>query len=497
MTDHAPPPPSAGDSPLPPDVNGSVETLPASSAQTAEEALRARLAALDRLYESNAITLAELSEARNAILSGQVGERLVPIIGAEASSVVADSTVAAQTPSTAPEVGTSGPPGPPPPAMPPTEHIGPLPPPQPTRILGLPVWAAAAIAGALVVGAVLAVVFLVLGGSDSSKPAVSATSDYSSQVRAPLSLLTRSAVETGKALGRVSQPGDIAGLHKVASRQLDAVEKARTNVATIRVVPSARRAQAQLIRAAALQRRYLVQMGRATSGAPTQASLSAVNRTRRAAGEAILAYRTFFKLVPDAPDAITGTDLADTSGLSQAVKAGIASQGTSGRDGAAPVPPGIALTPLFIDPDSGDPSDFCFGPGQRPTAVASLTLSGSRSYSGIIQCGNSDAGPYAANGELRFDTSSLSGRITGVGGTFGIDETSTSQRGATATFTVLYGGQVLCVLTVSWGAPRSCPSLDGSVFANSGYLTIRQSVSPARSDRGLWAGVLNPTLILG
>jgi hypothetical protein len=35
------------------------------------------------------------------------------------------------------------------------------------------------------------------------------------------------------------------------------------------------------------------------------------------------------------------------------------------------------------------------------------------------------------------------------------------------------------------------------VFANGGYLTIRQSVSPVRGDRGLWAAVLNPTLILG
>jgi hypothetical protein len=334
MSDEDPHPPDEEGSSPQPGADSGGETLPISPSELAEgEALRARLAALDRLYETKAITLAELGDARRAILSGLVGERLTPILGPEASSMIASAVQQPPGPPTAPEVGTSGPPGPPPPAMPATQHIGPLPPPKPTRILGLPVWAAAAIAGALVVGAVLAVVFLVLGGSDSSKPAVATTSDYSAQVRAPLSLLTRSAVETGKALGRVSQPGDIAGLHKVASRQLDAVEKARTNVATIRVVPSARRAQAQLIRAAALQRRYLVQMGRATSGTPTQASLAAVNRTRRAAGEAVIAYRTFFALVPDAPDAITGTDLADTSGLSQAVKAGIAAAAAPSQSG--------------------------------------------------------------------------------------------------------------------------------------------------------------------
>jgi hypothetical protein len=352
MTDQDPAPPPSGDSSLPSDAVSSPGELSASSQQTAEEALRARLAALDRLYESNAITLAELTEARGAILSGQVGDRLVPIIGADASSVVAGSTLKAETVSAAREASASGPAVPPPPAMPPTEHIGPLPPPKPTKVLGMPVWAAAAIAGALVVGAVLAVVFLVLGGSDSSKPAAAATSNYSSQVRAPLSLLTRSAVETGKALGRVSQPENIAGLHKVASRQLDAVEKARSNVAAIRVVPSVRRAQAQLIRAAALQRRYLVQMGRATSGAPTQASLAAVNRTRRAGGEAIIAYRTFFVLVPDAPDAITGTDLADTSGLSQAVKAGIAAAQAPSQSGrtTGPSPPSTYSGSSFQSP---------------------------------------------------------------------------------------------------------------------------------------------------
>lgn len=237
---------------------------------TPEDALRGRLAALDRLYESQAITLAELGEAR-AILSGQVDGQLTPIIGADASSVVASAAAQPASLLSATEPGSIGPP--PPPAMPPADHIGPLPPPKATKILGLPVWAAAAIAGALVVAAVLAGLFLMIGGSDDSKSAAAGTPDYAGQVRAPLGLLTRSAVETGKAMGRVSQAGEVTGLHKVASRQLDAVEKARSSLAMIRVPQASRRAHAQLIRAAAFQRRYLVQLGRATAGAPTDASL--------------------------------------------------------------------------------------------------------------------------------------------------------------------------------------------------------------------------------
>ena len=89
------------------------------------------------------------------------------------------------------------------------------------------------------------------------------------------------------------------------------------------------------------------------------------------------------------------------------------------------------------------------------------------------------------------------GRVLPIARTFGIDEASSSQRGATATFVVRYGGRVVCRLTVSWGAPRSCPGLTDRVVADGGILTVEQSVNPARGDRGLWAGVLDPTLIVG
>ena len=111
-------PPAGGYWDLRPDVAVSPETPPAASTQTTEGTLRARLAALDRLYESNAITVMELSKARGAILGGRVDEGHARLIGADASLFV----------------------------------NGPLPP-RPTKVAGLSVWAAAAIAAALVVGA--------------------------------------------------------------------------------------------------------------------------------------------------------------------------------------------------------------------------------------------------------------------------------------------------------------------------------------------------------
>jgi hypothetical protein len=99
-------------------VGVSPETLPASPAETTEGSLRAGLAALDRLFESNAITVVELSKARGAILGGQVGQGRARLIGADASLFV-------------------------------NEPLSP----KPIKVAGLPAWAAAAIAAAVVVGA--------------------------------------------------------------------------------------------------------------------------------------------------------------------------------------------------------------------------------------------------------------------------------------------------------------------------------------------------------
>ncbi len=112
---HRPPPGGYRD--LRPDVAVSPDPLPASPTGTAQASLRARLAALDDLYESNTITVTELSRARSALLVGRVDEGRARLIGADASLFVNE----------------------------------PLPAPKRARVAGLPVWTAAAIAGALVV----------------------------------------------------------------------------------------------------------------------------------------------------------------------------------------------------------------------------------------------------------------------------------------------------------------------------------------------------------
>jgi hypothetical protein len=108
MTEQNSPPPRGGYWDLRPDVAVSPEPPPASSTQTTEKALRARLAALDHLYESNAITRTQLSEGRNAILGGRVSEGRASLIGADASLVLNGAAPHAQT-LAALEAGPSGP----------------------------------------------------------------------------------------------------------------------------------------------------------------------------------------------------------------------------------------------------------------------------------------------------------------------------------------------------------------------------------------------------
>lgn len=336
MSDRNPYPPSSP----PPAEEGAESTtpIPGQGGETPEAQLMAaaaigqdittRLAALDQLYENRHITATELGEARRQILAS------------------ADAPVAAPVPS------DSGPPAPPPPVAsaaigaggtpPPTQvisgHVGPPEPPPDKKIAGLPVWAAAAIAGVALVAVVALAFLLFRGGGDSSSSASAEGTEYTAEVKRPLALLTASAVETGKALARVSQPSEIKGFNRVVERQLDVVETARARLSEVEIAPEDRRAQGRLVAAAANQRRFLVQLGRASAGTPDEASLAAVNRARKAGGQTIDAYKTFFALVPAAPDAITATDLTDTSGLRSAITKSIADDNAASQARSAPAP---------------------------------------------------------------------------------------------------------------------------------------------------------------
>lgn len=261
--------------------------------------LAERLAALDELYEKRHITAAELGEARRELLAS-AGPATPP--SAEGRATGQD--------------GAGAP-------MP--DRIDPSNAATERRIAGLPMWAVAVAGGVAALLLIALVAVLVRGGGGSEQAPESATgARHAAQIKRPLTLLNASAVATSKALARVAEPGELAAFNRAAERQLDVVEEARAGLTSVDVSPADRRAQSRLIAAAAAQRRYLVQLGRASAGTPSAASLSALNRARRAGGQTISAYETFFALVPAAPDAITSTDLTDTAGLRSAIAKGIA-----------------------------------------------------------------------------------------------------------------------------------------------------------------------------
>lgn len=332
-------------------------------ASSLEQTIAERLQALDHLYESKAITATELGEARRKILSGASETEIIP--AAPPVLPTAEPQLPAET--------AAQPPAAPPPPIPPQRvdagHVGPPEPPAEKRIAGLPVWVASLI-GVLAVGvAILGGVLLLGGGGDDDANSVAAAgaaadTTYAKKIATPLRQLTNSAVVTGKSLARVSEPGELRQLNRTVERQLDVVEGARSALTRVTVVSTDQRAHRALITAAATQRRYLVALGRASSGEPTQAKLQAVNRARKAGGEAIAAYRGFFRLAPAAPDAITSTDLTDTAGLRSALNSAITTA-------AAPAPSrGSGSAP----PRS---STYTGGSFQSPTGNLRCQLSGS------------------------------------------------------------------------------------------------------------------------
>jgi hypothetical protein len=198
----------------------------------------------------------------------------------------------------------------------------------PGRLLGAPYWLVA-IVGAAIVGAGIVLALLVLTGGDSktssAKTSSAKTSSASVQqaylvsIRRPLAQLTSSTVATGRLLGHVNGPAALPGARATVSRQLDVVDSARQGLSSQRVPAAEQPAQAALVRAATEQRRYLVLLGRVLSP-PAARGLTILDKTRASGGHARSAYRAFFALLPGTPDAISGIDLTDTSGIAAALR---------------------------------------------------------------------------------------------------------------------------------------------------------------------------------
>ncbi len=167
----------------------------------------------------------------------------------------------------------------------------------------------------------------------------------------------------------------------------------------------------------------------------------------------------------------------------------------------------IDLAPLLVGirPDDPRSEGRCFGPY---TSRASLSVSGVVHRSGFVQCGDdADGDPGRTSGIYRFSgrTFPAGSRLVRLTAQAAIDESSSSsQRGTSVTWTVFYDGAVVCSKTVAWSGSRPSPrKLDCAKFpsavASNGIdvqrLRIQQVAFPASSG-SLWAGLLNPTLVV-
>lgn len=197
-------------------------------------------------------------------------------------------------------------------------------------------WLLGAVAGAVALALLLgvAVVAADRGGQSDTRRANARERAYIASIARPLDHLSRSAVVVGRSLAAVSEPAEVRHVNRVAERQLDVVEASRRTLAETAIAPEERAVHRTLVRAVAQQRAYLVALARAASDSPTAASVAAVNRARRAGGRVVSRYRVFFALAPSAPDVITGSDLADTSGLRMALIRSI--EARAARRSAAP-----------------------------------------------------------------------------------------------------------------------------------------------------------------
>jgi hypothetical protein len=166
----------------------------------------------------------------------------------------------------------------------------------------------------------------------------------------------------------------------------------------------------------------------------------------------------------------------------------------------------VDLVPWLVGIGPDDPPDEgrCFGPY---SARASLKVSGVVYRSGFIQCGDDASGdPSRSSGVYRFSRPSFppGSRLARFTAQVAIDESSSpSQRGTQVTWTVFYDGAPICTATVVWSGSRPSPTkLDCRVLpsASPGGFDLRrlriQQVAVPASSGDLWAGLLNPTIVV-
>jgi hypothetical protein len=89
--------------------------------------------------------------------------------------------------------------------------------------------------------------------------------------------------------------------------------------------------------------------------------------------------------------------------------------------------------------------------------------------------------------------------ITGMDGTFGIDEDPANPYipNATAILTVSYGNHTICRIAVRWGHPGHCDSSGDLQFVNNQPLVVSQVANFGAKYKGgqLFAGIIDPQLV--
>jgi hypothetical protein len=162
----------------------------------------------------------------------------------------------------------------------------------------------------------------------------------------------------------------------------------------------------------------------------------------------------------------------------------------------------VALAGLMEGPLPDDPPSEgrCFG-AYEPAAY--LELDGVKHYTNFVACGDyGSRSPSRASGTFTFRYANLPNDA--VANRFwamaGVDESSSSsQYGASVTWTVLYDGVAVCSRHVVWLGGRSRPTkIDCALpqsTASTSAVEIQQSVALA-SHGDFWAGLYQPTLIV-
>jgi len=404
--------------------------------------------------------------------------------------------------------------------QPTVEHPSPIEPPPsgaPPGRKRVPWIAAGGVAALLVAGGVVAALLLQSDGDGDSTELVSTAQPPPQQptttepVRLPAPTLAESITPSFQAIAAAQDALDdrlrslVAGVESFAALRTGTATLVTSLVQTKLIAEDLTPGDAAEAKSLPLLRRavavHLAYADALLSFPPLPRSLTEA-QARAAIARAEEAQRAYAKLAfadPSLPSIFVST--AGTPRLLAVVPAARPKPAPS-----FPVRRQIDLAPLLVGirPDDDPGEGRCFGPY---TSRATLRVAGVVHGSGFIQCGDDANGdPSRTSGIYRFSGPAFpaGARLARFTAQVAIDESSSSsQRGTQVTWTVIYDGAPVCTATVVWRGSRPSPtSVDCRVLRPAsvgefdlGRLRIQQVAIPASSG-SLWAGLLNPKVVV-